>query len=70
MHTVHNARINLLATVLNNLALAFIVAGFVAPTVTGQLPTGWHALVTIAWIGLGMGIHLCAQFVLGRLRPP
>lgn len=70
MHAVHNARIQLLATALNNIALAFIVAGFVAPAVTGQLPSGWHALVTIAWIGLGLGIHLCAQLVLGRLRPP
>jgi hypothetical protein len=70
MHTVHNARINLLATALNNGALAFIVAGFVAPAVTGQLPTGGRAVVSIAWIGLGVGIHLCAQLVLGRLRQP
>ena len=47
-----------------------IIAGFVAPVVTGQLPTGWHALVTVAWIGLGVGIHLCAQLALGRLRQP
>jgi hypothetical protein len=70
LNLIHNARINLLATALNNVALAFIVAGFVAPAVTGQLPSGWHALVTIAWIGLGVGIHLCAQLVLRRLRPP
>jgi hypothetical protein len=31
MHTVHNARITLLATAVNNLPLAVIVAGFVAP---------------------------------------
>lgn len=42
MHAVHNARVQLLATALNNVALAFVVAGFVAPAVTGQLPTGWH----------------------------
>jgi hypothetical protein len=70
MHAIHNARIQLLATALNNVALAFIIAGFVAPAVTGQLPSGWHALVTIAWIGLGVGIHLCAQLALGRLRQP
>jgi hypothetical protein len=28
-----------------------------------------RALVTVAWIGLGVGIHLCAQLVLGRLLP-
>jgi hypothetical protein len=35
-----------IATARNNVALAFIVAGFIAPAVTGQLQTGWHALVT------------------------
>jgi len=70
MNAIHNARINLLAAALNNVALAFIVAGFVAPAVTGQLPAGGRALVTVAWIGLGVGIHLCAQLVLGRLRQP
>ena len=68
MHTVHNARIQLLATALNNVALAVSVAGFVAPAVTGQLQTGWHALVTVAWVGLGVGIHFAAQAALGRLR--
>jgi hypothetical protein len=37
MHTTHNARITLLATLLNNAALAFIVAGFIAPAAGGQL---------------------------------
>ena len=31
MHTVHNERIKLLATAFSNLALAVVVAGFVAP---------------------------------------
>jgi hypothetical protein len=70
MHAVHNARIQLLATALNNVALAFIVAGFVAPAASGQLTAGGHVLVTIAWIGLGAGLHLCAQLALGRLRQP
>ena len=70
MHAIRNARIQLLATALNNVALAFIVVGFVAPAVTGQMPRGWHALVTIAWIGLGVGIHLCAHLALERLRQP
>ncbi len=66
--TIHNARITLLATLINNLALAFIVAGFVAPTVTGQLQGGWHALATLAWIGMGAGLHYAARVVLGWLR--
>jgi len=68
MHTVHNARIQLLATALNNGALAFIVAGFIAPAVSRQLPSAGGSVVTLAWIGLGVGLHSCAQLVLGRLR--
>lgn len=33
MHAVHNVRIQLTATLINNLAAAFVVAGFIAPTV-------------------------------------
>jgi hypothetical protein len=69
MHTVHNARVQLLATVLNNIAVAFIVAGFVAPAVSQQLPGTGGTLVTLTWIGLGVGLHFSAQLVLGRLRP-
>jgi hypothetical protein len=41
MHAIHNARIQLLATLLNNAALAFIVAAFIAPAAGGQLQGGW-----------------------------
>jgi hypothetical protein len=37
MHTVHNARITPLATALNNLGVAAIVAGIVAPMVNGTV---------------------------------
>jgi hypothetical protein len=68
MHTIHNARVQLLATALNNIALAFIVAGFVAPAASGQLHAGWQVVTTIAWIGLGVGLHFSAQLTLGSLR--
>jgi len=68
MHTVHNARISLLATAVNSLALAVIVAGFVAPVIGGQLQGGGRALVALAWIGFGIVLHGCGQLVLGRLR--
>lgn len=68
MHTVHNAWISLLATLLNNAALVFIVAGFIAPATGGQLHRGWQVLTTIAWVGLGVGLHFIARAVLGRLR--
>jgi len=48
-HAIHNERIRLLATARSNLGQAFIVAGFVAPNVTGQWQIGWRGLVTIAW---------------------
>ena len=68
MHTVHNARIQLLATAFNNLALAVVVAGFIAPAVSGQLPGGKALVVTLAWIALGIVLHLGGQLVLARLR--
>jgi hypothetical protein len=65
---VHNGRITLLATALNNLALAVIVAGFVAPAISGQLHAGWQGVTTIAWTGFGIAFHISGQFVLRRLR--
>lgn len=40
MHTVHNERIKLTATILKNLAAASVVAGFVAPAVNGSFGGG------------------------------
>jgi hypothetical protein len=65
---IHNARIQLLATLLNNAALAFIVAGFIAPATSGQLHVGGQAVTTVAWVALGVGLHFSARAVLGRLR--
>lgn len=65
---IHNARINLLATLLNNAALGFVGGGFIAPAVTGQLHGGWHALATLAWISLGVALHFAARIVLGWPR--
>jgi hypothetical protein len=65
---IHNARIQLLATLLNNAALAFIVAAFIAPVTGGQLHGGWQAVTTFAWVGFGVGLHFSARAVLGRLR--
>jgi hypothetical protein len=68
MHTVHNAQITLLATLLNNAALAFIVAGFIAPVTSGQLHAGGQVVTTLAWVGLGVSLHFIGRSVLGRLR--
>jgi hypothetical protein len=63
-----NERLKLLAAALNNLALAFIVAGYVAPVVRGDIAAAPSAIVTIFWLLLGVGLHGSAQWVLGRLR--
>ena len=68
MHTVHNARINLLATAVNNLALAFTIAGCVAPLIGGQLLGGGRVPVALAWIGFGIVPHGCDPAVLGGFR--
>jgi len=68
MHTIRNARITLLANLLNNAALAFIVAGFIAPAAGGQLHAGWQAVATFAWVCLGLALHFIGRAVLGRLR--
>jgi hypothetical protein len=65
MHTMHNARINLLATAVNNL---FTNAGFVAPFTGGQLLGGGRVPVALAWIGFGIVLPRCGQLVLGALR--
>jgi hypothetical protein len=50
VHTVHNARITRLATALNNLAVAAIVAGIVAPMVNGTVGDPAH---NGAWFAFG-----------------
>jgi hypothetical protein len=57
MHAIHNARIQLFVTALNNLGAAAIVAGLVGPG--GQ----WHGYR--AWFAFGAGSLTAAQLVLG-----
>jgi hypothetical protein len=63
-----NERLKLLATTLNNLALALVVAGYVAPVVAGTIPASPKGIVAVAWLLFGVGLHGVAQWVLGRLR--
>jgi hypothetical protein len=65
VNLVRNERIKLLATALNNLALAFAISGVVVPIIGGR-PFG--GLLTLVWFVLGAALHLCAQVVLGRLQ--
>ncbi len=63
-----NERIKLLATALNNLALAFGVAGYIGPVVSAAVPGSPRAVVTIFWLFIGVGLHAVGSWVLGRLR--
>jgi hypothetical protein len=65
MSLVHNERIKLLASALNNLGVGAILAGVVAPLVSGTF--GGPGRV-IAWIVMGADLIALAQLVLGRLR--
>jgi hypothetical protein len=49
MHTVHNARIQLLATACNNLGLAVIVATLIAPAIGGQQVHFFDVGLGLAW---------------------
>lgn len=65
MHTIHNARIQLLATGLNNLGVGCVLAGIVAPLVNGAVGDLAHIG---AWLALGIDLVALAQVILGRLR--
>jgi hypothetical protein len=63
-----NERLKLIASALNNLGLAFIVAGYIGPVVTGSVPGSPRAIVVIAWLAFGIGLQSAGLWVLGRLR--
>ena len=74
MNLVHNESVKLLATTLNSVAVASIVTGVVAPTAgfvygLGQPVQTWRVgAAVLAWLAVGMGLHLIAQRILRRLR--
>jgi methylmalonyl-CoA mutase cobalamin-binding subunit len=65
MHTIYNARITLLATALNNMGVAAIVAGILAPLVKGEIVS---SLAMATWLVVGLVSIIAAQATLGRLR--
>jgi hypothetical protein len=44
MHTIHNARIQFLATAFNNMGVGTIIAGMIAPMVRGEIAGSWSVL--------------------------
>ena len=73
-HLVYNERVKLLALTLNTTAIAVIVTGAVAPTVgavygtLASVPSWWLVTVGSTCFAVGVGLHLTAQYALGRLR--
>jgi hypothetical protein len=74
MSLIHNERIKLLATAFSNMAVATMATAIVAPTVgflygpTNPATNRWWLVIGIVWLLLGVGLHMAAQYVLGRLR--
>ena len=73
MSLVYNEQTKLTATALNNVAVAFVVAGFVAPVVgfaNGlELRLGVASTTfTAVWLATGLILHLTARLILRRLK--
>ena len=72
---IHNGRVKLTATALNNCAIATIVAGLIVPVVgyayglanVPVSPLWW--LTGLAWLVSGISLHIGGRMILGRRRP-
>ena len=75
MSLVHNEQTKLTATALNNVAVAFVIAGFVGPMVAvgygsaAMAKDGIAILVSIIWIFVGFILHSIARLILRDLKP-
>lgn len=74
MSPIENERTKLTATAINNLALAFAVAGFVAPPVgysfglTSAPPVGFTTILfSLIWLTVAIALHILARAVLRSL---
>lgn len=75
MNLIHNERLKLLATAMNNVAIAVVVTGAVAPVlgslygIEQRVPT-WRVAAAVATSLLaGGGLHLLATWrIIGLLR--
>jgi hypothetical protein len=64
MYTVYNARVQLIATAVNNVGVGSILAGIVAPAVNGTVGDLTHIML---WLVLGADLIALAQLILGGL---
>ena len=71
---VRNERLKASATLLNNIATAFMVGGLIALTIAAaygatQSTGGYWWSYAVLWIICAVGAHLAARFGLGSLEP-
>jgi hypothetical protein len=73
MSLIHNERTKLLATALNNSAVATIATAIIAPIASflygsSAVATRWWPWISLAWLLGGLRLHMAGQIVLGRLK--
>jgi hypothetical protein len=72
---IHNERVKLLSTALNNAAVGCFTAGVIGIVITLTLDipgsrerSGMSILMIVIWTLSALNLHLVAQLVLGRLE--
>ena len=76
MNLIHNERIKLSASWVNALAVTIVATGVIAPmaavafglSTIGTVSTSVLVPLTIAWLVLGIVLHIVARLMLGRLQ--
>jgi hypothetical protein len=75
MSLIENERTRLLATALNNVAVATVATALIAPTASFPYAEGrsafqiWRLDMAPVWFAGGLCLHLFAHIVLGRPKP-
>lgn len=76
MNATHNEQTKLLATGINNIAVAFIVIGVVTPITAvsfgiaaAPAPSLATAFFAAVWFCAGVGLHILARRALRSLKP-
>ncbi|WP_091716122.1 hypothetical protein [Methylobacterium phyllostachyos] len=76
MSAVHNEQTKLLATALNNVAVAYVVIGFVTPMTAASFGVASapamrieNAVFTVVWLCTGCALHYAARRALRSMKP-
>jgi hypothetical protein len=75
MNIIYNERVKMIATAFNNLGVATVAGGILAPMIghlygSSTLQTsGWWFMIGVAWFLVGGGLCFFAWLALGWLKP-